>query len=142
MANGSKSPAKQRNLSGRSRSRASWTPLIPIPIFAALAVVLTVALGYSASPELLSRAKSNHVCMMTDKIFPVAQIPVPIDGKTYYGCCSMCAGKLAHDPGLRQAIDPVSGRKVDKADAVIGASKEGEVFYFESEKNLTAFHKP
>lgn len=87
----------------------------------------------------LSEVDSKYVCMITDQEFAKEQIPVEVDGKTYYGCCEMCKSKLNNDPQSRVAIDPVSGNKVDKAVAFIGADSEGKVFYFESEENLTQF---
>jgi YHS domain-containing protein len=69
------------------------------------------------------------------------QIPVVVDGKTYYGCCEMCKKALASDASKRAAVDPVSGKKVDKAAAVIGADADGNVKYFESEKNLQKYNQ-
>jgi len=88
----------------------------------------------------LSEVDSKYVCMITDQEFDKEQIPVEVDGKTYYGCCEMCKAKLNNDPQSRVAIDPVSGNQVDKAEAVIGAAPDGKVFYFESEENLTQFN--
>ena len=50
----------------------------------------------------------------------------------------MCKERLATDAEARQAMDPVSGRMVDKAAAVIGVLPTGAVVYFESEANLAA----
>ena len=67
------------------------------------------------------------------------QIPVQVQGKTYFGCCEMCKGRLAKDPSSRMATDPVSGKTVDKASAIIGKDESGAVVYFESEKNFAAY---
>jgi YHS domain-containing protein len=67
------------------------------------------------------------------------QIPVQVQGKTYFGCCKMCEGRLAKDPSSRMATDPVSGKPVDKASAIIGRADSGAVVYFESEKNFVAY---
>ena len=40
---------------------------------------------------------------------------------------------------MRQATDPVSGKPVDKARAVIGRTADDEVFYFESAANLRRY---
>ena len=40
---------------------------------------------------------------------------------------------------LRVATDPVSGKPVDKAEAVIGELPDGKVFFFESEKSLEVY---
>lgn len=61
-----------------------------------------------------------------------AQIPVEVEGKTYFGCCELCKGRLARDPSARSAKDPVSGELVDKVNAVIAKRPTGEVVYFES----------
>jgi YHS domain-containing protein len=71
--------------------------------------------------------------------FPKDQIPVQVDGKTYFGCCEMCKGRLAQDASARNATDPVSGKPVDKATAVIGATSDGKVLYFESEQTFSQF---
>ena len=84
---------------------------------------------------------SKYVCMINNQSFNKEQIPVKIDGKTYYGCCQSCEAKLKSDPSSRTAVDPVSGVDVDKAVAVIGATPEGNIYYFESQENLEAFTK-
>jgi YHS domain-containing protein len=91
------------------------------------------------SKSAISEIESKYVCMINDQSFNKEQIPVEIDGKTYYGCCRMCEAKLKSDPSSRMAVDPVSINEVDKATAVIGATPGGTVFYFESAENLKAF---
>ena len=88
----------------------------------------------------LTKVDSKYVCMMTNQLFVKEQIPVEVEGKTYYGCCEMCKAKIKNDPESREATDPVSGNKVDKAESVIGASADRSVFYFESEENLEMFN--
>jgi YHS domain-containing protein len=90
----------------------------------------------------VTRVEAKKVCMINEKVFVDDQIPVPVNGKTYYGCCAMCKTALAEDASKRTATDPVSGKTVDKADAVIGADSIGRVYYFESETNLRAFRPP
>jgi len=87
----------------------------------------------------LIRVDSKYVCMINDQHFNKEQIPVEVDGETYYGCCEMCKTKLKTDPKSRVAVDPVSGMKVDKALSVIGVNPDGGVCYFENEKNLQKF---
>ncbi len=91
-----------------------------------------------SQPEI-TPIDSKYVCMINNQSFNKEQIPVEIEGKTYYGCCQMCEGKLKSDPGNRIAIDPVSDNEVDKATAIIGAAPDGTVYYFENEENLKAF---
>lgn len=72
------------------------------------------------------------VCMMNDRVMGKPQIPVEVEGKTYFGCCPGCAKKLKGDPGIRTASDPVTGRSVDKAAALILEGPEGQALYFET----------
>lgn len=87
----------------------------------------------------LKPVEAQYVCMMNNKVFDKAQMAIQVDGKTYYGCCPMCKEMLGKDPEKRSAIDPVSGKKVDKATAVIGADTHGMTYYFESKENLDKF---
>jgi YHS domain-containing protein len=81
----------------------------------------------------------SQVCMVNNQFMGKAQIPVAVDGKTYFGCCEMCKGRLARDVTARMAKDPVSGKEVDKASAVIAKRESGEVLYFENAQNLDRF---
>ncbi len=83
--------------------------------------------------------EASHVCMVNDTAFDKAQIPVEVDGKTYYGCCSMCEARLKKDAAIRSAVDPISGNTVDKTEAVIGAGADGKVQYFENIENLNQY---
>jgi YHS domain-containing protein len=91
--------------------------------------------------EELTRVDAKRVCMVNNTRFEKDQIPVAVAGKTYFGCCEMCKGRLAQDAAIREATDPVSGKSVDKATAVLGATPEGKVLYFESEKTFAAYQK-
>ncbi|MGH9318354.1 MAG: hypothetical protein ACRD21_01005 [Vicinamibacteria bacterium] len=81
-----------------------------------------------------------YVCMVNDAAYEKLQVRVDVEGKTYYGCCEMCKERLAKDASLRTAVDPVSGKDVDKAKAVIGADAYRRVFYFENEENFEKFN--
>lgn len=87
----------------------------------------------------LIRVDSKYVCMVNDQQFNKEQIPVIVDGKTYYGCCEMCKNQLKKDVTSRVSVDPVSGKEVDKAVSVIGVTSDGRVYYFENEENLQKF---
>lgn len=91
--------------------------------------------------ETLSIVENEKVCMVTDMHFPKKQIPVSHEGKTYYGCCENCKETLAKDSKARAAIDPVSGKPVDKAKAIIAARADHSVVYFESKKNFETYLK-
>jgi YHS domain-containing protein len=82
---------------------------------------------------------TDKVCMMNDRYMGTAQIPVDVNGKRYYGCCAMCKERLARDRRARVAIDPVSGKEVDKATALIAKRADGSVLYFENEANLEKY---
>jgi len=86
----------------------------------------------------LKHVEAKYVCMMNNAVFDKEQTAIEVEGKTYYGCCAMCADKLKNDPSARQATDPVSGNAVDKATAVIG-DHHGKVYYFENEENFQKF---
>ncbi|MBN8521636.1 MAG: hypothetical protein J0L77_07060 [Alphaproteobacteria bacterium] len=95
--------------------------------------------GHAHSNDWLKPAEAQYVCMMNNKVFDKPQIKIDVEGKTYYGCCSMCADKLKNDASLRMATDPVSGKPVDKASAIIGADTHGMTYYFESKENFDKF---
>ena len=84
-----------------------------------------------AHADGLTRVEARRVCMVNNTVFPKDQISVEVEGKTYFGCCEMCKGRL----------DPVSGKSVDKATAVIGATPDGKALYFESQKTFEAYAK-
>ena len=105
-----------------------------------LIFVATAAYGADPAPPL-KKVEPNKVCMINEQFMGREQIPVEVDGKTYFGCCAMCKERLAKDASKRVAVDPISGKEVDKAKAVIGAAEDGSVAYFENEKNLEKYNK-
>jgi YHS domain-containing protein len=104
----------------------------------ALACLLAAA---AARAEPVQRVDAKRVCMVNDSLFPKDQIPVRVGDRTYFGCCEMCKERLANDATLRQAVDPVSKKTVDKATAVIGAQPDGSVLYFENAANLARYNQ-
>ena len=108
--------------------------------FALVLILAAAAVFAEESTDKVVKVEPIKVCMINDRSMANDQIPVPLDGKTYYGCCAMCKEKLEKDKESRYALDPVSGKKVDKAKAVIGALPGGEVLYFETEANLTKYN--
>lgn len=107
----------------------------------ALAPSYTAASGDPSGGGLI-RVESKYICMINNERFKKVQTPVIVDGKTYYGCCRMCEQTLNKDPQSHFAMDPVSGRSVDKATAVIGVSPDGSAFYFENEANMNSYTPP
>ena len=106
-----------------------------------LAAATLVIAAAPARAEDIKKVDSKRVCMVNNTLFDKDRIPVPVDGKTYFGCCEMCKGRLAQDAAIREAVDPISGKPVDKAKAVIGAMPDGKVLYFESDKTLAEYQK-
>lgn len=102
-------------------------------------VHLAAAAKSQAKKAALTVVKNNLVCMINEQFMNREQIPVEVEGKTYYGCCEGCKQTLAADASTRVAKDPVSGKEVDKATAVIGADESGRVYYFENEANLNKY---
>ncbi len=93
-----------------------------------------------ALPNGLSRVTdTSQVCMANDQFMGRAQIPIEVQGRTYYGCCPMCKDRLANQPELRTATDPVTNEPVDKATAVIAQNAAGKVLYFTSEDTLLRY---
>ncbi|MES1243823.1 MAG: hypothetical protein ABUT39_19615 [Acidobacteriota bacterium] len=106
-----------------------------------LLCLVAVLVGVAAAAPGLQRVETKKVCMVNNQVFEKDQIPVTVEGKTYYGCCEMCKERLTKDAAMRSAVDPVSGKTVDKATAVIGALPDGKVLYFESETTFGQYGK-
>jgi|SRR5215510_14651145 len=112
--------------------------------FVGLALFLAViAPGQSKQKQSsgLVVVETKYVCMINNQRFAKEQIPVVVSGKTYFGCCEMCKAALKNKPATRVAVDPLSGKQVDKAKAVIGADSNDKVYYFENMENLKKFNK-
>lgn len=87
------------------------------------------------SDSAITKLPNNEVCMVNNRFMNSVQIEVPLNNKTYYGCCEGCVKMLNEDSASRFAFDPLSGEQVDKAIAfIIGkpGSKE-DVLYFKSD---------
>lgn len=110
-----------------------------VRVFLITMVAILISMSSAAYAETLRRVETKLVCMVNNKLFEKEQIPTFVEGKTYYGCCEMCASRLTSDRAIRKAVDPVSGKEVDKAMAIIGADGQGKTYYFENEKNLHLF---
>lgn len=108
----------------------------------ALAFMALPAMAADPDPQAGSWMKpveSKYICMMNDRAFDKEQMAITVEGKTYYGCCPMCKDMLEKDASKRTATDPVSGKAVDKASAVIGADPHGMTYYFENKENFDKF---
>lgn len=116
---------------------ASTSPAAePSPMQTAMSVT-SVSPATSGAWSLVS--DRSQVCMVNDQFMGRPQIPVEVGGRTYYGCCEMCKGRLARDATARTATDPLSNRPVDKSEAVIARTENGSVAYFENAANFIAY---
>ncbi|HEY0156673.1 MAG TPA: hypothetical protein VGF28_05210 [Thermoanaerobaculia bacterium] len=113
-----------------------------IALLVSLSLLLAIAaFAQDVQPTgTLTKVEPKTVCMINEHAMGKDQIPVEVDGKTYYGCCEMCKKALADNADKRVATDPVSGKQVDKATAVIAAQEDGRVFYFENDANLAKWN--
>lgn len=108
--------------------------------------IKTVSEGISknkTSEAVITKLPNNQVCMVNNRFMNKEQIPVPINGKTYYGCCEGCVATLKNDISSRFYMDPLSGEQVDKAVAyiILKPGSADEVLYFSSEANAKKFLK-
>jgi YHS domain-containing protein len=125
------------NPDGKAPRHPSVLALLALLVVAGVSLLATTASADAGKVKRVDDPKK--VCMVNNKLFDKDQVPVEVDGKTYYGCCEMCKQALKTKPEMRTAVDPVSKKQVDKATAVIGAQPDGSVLYFESEANLQKF---
>lgn len=122
-------------------SSRTFVATLTLCMVALLVSALAFAGNEGGKTASLKRVETKKVCMVNNAVFEKDQIPVQVSGKTYYGCCEMCKERLAKDAAARTATDPVTGKTVDKATAVIAAKEDGTVLYFESEKTLQQYEK-
>lgn len=110
-------------------------------------IVLTSVLMQTARAEEPMAAKiftgrvedRAYVCMMQDNVQRQPGIEHMYQGKRYYLCCQGCVKGFEADPErYRYAIDPVSGDRVDKAEAWVYAYN-GHAYFFSSEERREAF---
>ena len=104
-----------------------------------LLLILSASMVYAKNGITLRKVDHINVCMTNNKDMGKEQLPIKVEGKTYYGCCKMCVGNLTNNAEARHAVDPVSGNKVDKALAFLGALPNGNILYFENEENFNSY---
>lgn len=132
--------AQSENTSARAEtSSAPRVATKSAPVGAAHAGMNHAASAAAPAGELKLVADRSLVCMVNNQFMGRPQIPVEVSGRTYYGCCEMCKGRLAQDASARTSVDPVSNRSVDKASAVIAQNEHGSVMYFENQDNFAAY---
>ena len=94
-----------------------------------------------ASQTTYEIVPTDKVCMVNDRFMGVEQIPIDVEGTTYYGCCQGCVDKLQKNiDNVRFGSNPINDVKVDKANAVIVQDKsKGSVYYFASKQDAQSF---
>jgi len=94
----------------------------------------------NGSPDAwLSSVETSKVNMVTNRVADKALSAVTVDGHTYYVRNKDYEAALNKNLSLRFTTDPITGKKIDKSDAIILADSKGRVFYFESEKTYRDF---
>jgi YHS domain-containing protein len=109
---------------------------------ALLALIAIVSSPILAAADLLKQVNPKNACFINKTRFNRTLKSVVVDGKKYFGCCDDCLAQLRDDPQARIAMDPVSGKSIDKAGAVIGVDKDGKVYFFENRENMRRFRPP
>lgn len=89
----------------------------------------------------ITKLSNSEVCMVNNRFMSKEQIAVPVNNKTYYGCCPGCVKTLKEDAASRFSIDLFSGKQVDKATAfiIIKPGTKDEVLYFRSETSAKKY---
>ena len=82
---------------------------------------------------------SKDVCMVANRVPGSPTIEVLIDRRTYYVCCKNCEARIKKDPALRYTKDPLSRKKINKAEAFIVALDDGSIAYFESRESAEEY---
>ena len=131
--------AADTNINATKKEKTMKTFLLCLILaFIVLPAFATEPANHQHADSWLRPVEAKYTCMMNNAVYDKEQMAIEVEGKTYYGCCAMCKDMLQKDPSKRSATDPVSGKSVDKASAVIGADKQDRVYYFENNEN---FHK-
>ena len=89
----------------------------------------------------IDKLLNSQVCIVNDRFMCKDQIPVPVNDKTYYGCCEGCVAKIKNDSTSRYTSDPLTEEMVDKALAVIivKPGTKDDVLYFKSETSVKKY---
>lgn len=119
-------------------SRGRWA--LSLLIVTLILLAPPAQAGVKGAEVAVKAAKTSEVCMINDEVMKKPQIPVVVEGKTYYGCCPACAKTLKGDPSSRYSKDPQTGKEVDKAKAFITEGPSGAALYFESEETARKYY--
>ncbi len=92
------------------------------------------------SPALWLRKVDNKaINMVTNRLFRGEQRSLRIDGKDYFIPNEDYVYNFRQNLSLRYAVDPFTGKRVDKSGALAYADYRDRVFYFESEQSYMDF---
>jgi len=94
--------------------------------------------GAAAASAILP-VEHQQVCMVTNRVLGRPQLAVEFEGRTYYGCCPVCVGRIKGDRRVRYSADPLTGAEVDKARAYIVEGPGGAALYFASSDTAAEF---
>lgn len=119
-------------------SRGRWA--LSLLIVTLILLAPPAQAGVKGAEVSVQAARTSEVCMINDEVMKKPQIPVVVEGKTYYGCCPACATTLKNDPSSRYSKDPATGKEVDKAVAFITEGPNGIALYFESEETARQYY--
>jgi len=87
-------------------------------------------------PFHLEIVDPSLTCMVKRKLYKKKQDKVLVGGKTYYACCAPCKKALLQDSNSHFALDPVTGEKIDKSQAVLAADAQKRVYFFKDKKTF------
>lgn len=87
----------------------------------------------------LTRVAPEEVNMVSNRRESRKQTAVSLNGKSYYSPDSIHSFNMSNNPSTRFAKDPLTGKSVDKSEAVIYADASGRAYYFESEDTYKGF---
>lgn len=93
-----------------------------------------------AGAKVVLIAQPELICMANDQYLGKPQQSLELEGRTYFGCCATCKERLQKNAALRSAADPITGRAIDKAAAVLGMTAKGDILYFESAATLARYN--
>ena len=89
----------------------------------------------------ITKLINSQVFMINNRFMNSKQIAVPLNDKTYYGCCEGCVKALKEDSTTHYMPDPLSREQVDKAIAFIIGKPDfkEDVLYFKTETNAKEY---
>lgn len=94
----------------------------------------------SENPGLwLRKVENKTVNMVTNRLGDDGQKVVRLEGRDYYVPDARYALAFNMNPSLRYAVDPVTGKRIDKSGALAYADYQDKVLYFESEESYQDF---